>query len=272
MASTAEPFRDSIEHVLAEMRRLDLMLRRAVLIARQSRTGDTPDEFRGLVISEQNVDRLLDQVDFLGDIWKLDEAVAKSTQPIDEELAKRQDEIRSRMKASAEAGEKLALPHLATCFDLSPAEVDILLIAIGPELDVRYETLYAYLQNDVTRKNPSVNLALDLICRSEDEKIKARQLFSPDSPLLHFQLIELHEESYDRHPTELRHFLRMDSTVTRFLLERQPSQSAVGQLINAEKEIADLETSEACRQELKNLANALDQNGTELAIVQMWGG
>jgi len=272
MASTAEPFRDSIEHVLAEMRRLDLMLRRAVLIARQSRTGDTPDEFRGLVISEQNVDRLLDQVDFLGDIWKLDEAVAKSTQPIDEELVKRQDEIRARMEASAEAGEKLALPHLATCFGLSPAEVDILLIGLSVGLEPRYETLYAYLQNDVTRKNPSVNLALDLICRSEDEKIKARQLFSPDSPLLHFRLIELHEESYDRHATELRHFLRMDPSVTRFLLQRQPLQSTAAQVIVAEKEIDELETSAASREKLRNLADALDQNGTQLAIVQMWGG
>ena len=272
MAPTAEPFRDSMEHILAEMRRLDLMLRRAVLISRQSRTGDTPEEFRGLVISEQNVDHILENVDFLGDVWKLDESVAKSAETVDQELAKRQDEIRSRMQASAEAGTKLALPHLATCFGLSPAEVDLLLIAIGPELDLRYETLYAYLQNDVTRRNASVNLALDLICRSEDEKIKARQLFSSDAPLIHFRLIELHEESYDRHPTKLRHFLRMDPTVTRFLLERQPRQSGAGQLIVAENEIADLETSEVCRQELQNLADALDKNGTELAIVQMWGG
>lgn len=272
MAPSAEPFRDSLEHILAEMRRLDLMLRRAVLISRQSRTGDTPEEFRGLVISEQNVDHLLDNVDFLGDVWKLDDAVAKSAETIDEELSKRQAEIRSRMEASAETGEKLALQHLATCFGLSPAEVDILLIAIGPELDTRYETLYAYLQNDVTRKNPSVNLALDLICRSEDEKIKARQLLSPDAPLIHHRLIELHEESYDRHPTELRQFLRIDPTVTRFLLERQLRQSGAAQLIVTEKEIDGLETSEVCRQELKNLADALDKNGTELAIVQMWGG
>lgn len=271
MTPPAEPFRDSLEHIFAEMRRLDLMLRRAVLISRQSRTGDTPEEFRGLVISEENVDHLLDNVDFLGDVWKLDGTVAKSAEMIDEELARRQAEIRSRMEASAEAGQKLVLQHLATCFGLSPAEVDILLIAVGPELDLRYETLYAYLQNDVTRKNPCVNLALDLICRSEDEKIKARQLFSPDAPLIHHRLIELHEESYDRHPTELRQFLRLDPAVTRFLLERQLRQSAAGQLIVPEKVIDDLETSESCRQELKNLADALDKNGTELAIVQMWG-
>ncbi|HTS36388.1 MAG TPA: ATP-binding protein [Candidatus Solibacter sp.] len=271
-AAAVQPFRDSVEHILAEMKRLDLLLRRAVVIARQSRSADPPDEFPGLVISEGNIDRMVGTVDFLGDVWKMDDSVAKSAGAIDQELSGRQEEIRGRMEASAQAGKKLALPHLATCCGLSPAEVDILLIALAPELDPRYETLYAYLQNDVTRKNACMNLTLDLICRGEEEKIKARQLFSPDAPLLHFHLIELHEESYDRHPTELRRFLRMDETVTRFLLERQPRQSPSARLIVAEKTISDVETSSASQHELQNLAAALDQNGTELAIVQLWGG
>ncbi len=68
MTPEPKPFDDSVEHILAEMKRLDLMLRRAVLMARHSRSADTPDEFRGLVISEENVDRMLDSVDFLGDM------------------------------------------------------------------------------------------------------------------------------------------------------------------------------------------------------------
>lgn len=272
MSETPQPFRDSVEHILMEMKRLDLMLRRAVLVARQSRSSDTPDEFRGLVISDENVDRMLDSVDFLGDIWKLDASQTQSAGNIDKELESRQEEIRGRMEASAKAGEKLALPHLAAACGLSPAEVDVLLIALAPELEPRYETLYAYLQNDMTRKRCSVDLSLNLICRTEQEKIQARQVFSPDSPLQYFHLIELHEESYDRNPTQLRHFLKMDDTVTRFLLERQPRQTATGQRIVPEKAIADLETSAVSRTELQNLAGALDHNGTEHAIVQLWGG
>lgn len=272
MSPPPQPFRDSVEHILAEMKRLDLMLRRAVLVARQSRSADTPDEFRGLVISEENVDRILDSVDFLGDIWKLEPALAKSVDDLDQELENRQQEIRARMEASAQAGKKLALPHLAAACGLSPAEVDILLVALAPELEPRYETLYAYLQNDVTRKRASEDLSLNLICRTGQEKIQARQVFSPDAPLLYFHLIELHEESYDRSPTQLRRFLKMDDTVTRFLLERQPHQTATGQLYVPEKAIADLETSAVSRTELQNLAAALDHNGTDHAIVQLWGG
>ena len=272
MNAALEPFRDSIEHILAEMKRLDLLLRRAVLVARRSRSADTPDEFRGLVISDESVDHMLGSVDFLGDIWNLDDSVAKQAESIDRELESRQEEIRARMEASAQAGERLALPHLAAACGLSPAEVDVLLIALAPELEPRYETLYAYLQNDVTRKRPSQDLCLNLICRTEQEKIQARQLFSPDAPLLHFHLVGLHEEPYDRTPSQLRYFLKMDDTVTRFLLERQPRQTLTGKLIMPEDPIAELETSAASRTELQNLADALQQNGTSHAIIQLWGG
>jgi ATPase family associated with various cellular activities (AAA) len=272
LTSKPEPFRDSIDHVLSQMKRLDLMLRRAVLVARHSRSSDTPEEFRGLVISEEHVDRMLESVDFLGDIWKLDSAQARIADSIDRDMEIRQESIRARMEASAQAGEKLALAHLASTCGLSPAEVDVLLIALAPELEPRYETLYAYLQNDVTRKRPSKDLCLNLICRTEQEKIQARGIFSPDAPLLYFHLIELHEESYDRNPSQLRYFLRMDDTVTRLLLERQPRRTAAGQLISADTSIDDLATSAASRTELKNLVEALNRNGTDHVMIQLYGG
>jgi SpoVK/Ycf46/Vps4 family AAA+-type ATPase len=272
MNAAVQPFRDSVEHLLAELKRLDLMLRRAVLVARQARSADTPDEFRGLVISEENVDRMLDSVDFLGDIWKLDDTLIQSVEGLDQELESRQGEIRARMTASAQAAEKLSLPYLAAVCGLAPAEVDVLLIALAPELETRYETLYAYLQNDVTRKRPSMDLCLNLICRSEQEKIQARQIFSPDAPLRHFHLIDLREESYDRNPTQLRYFVKLDDIVTRFLLEKQPRQTATGRLVVPTTEIAALETSAATRSELHNLAQAINQNGTDHAIIQLWGG
>jgi hypothetical protein len=270
MMNPAQPFHDSLDHIVAELKRLDLMLRRAVLMARQARFADTPDEFRGLVISEESVDRMLDSVDFLGDIWRPE--LSEAARSVDEELESRQEEIRARMNASAQARVKLTLAHLAAVCDLSPAEVDILLIALAPELEPRYETLFAYLQNDVTRKRPSLDLILNLVCRTEQEKLQARRLFSPDAPLNYFHLIELREESYDRNPTQLRHFLKMDDTVIRFLLERQPRLTATGQLLVAEKSIVDVETSAQSRMELENLARALDRGGMEHAVIQLWGG
>src|SRR5438045_966350 len=103
----AGAFQNSLDHILAEMKRLDLMLRRAVLLARKSKSGDVPDEFRGLVISEDNVDRMLDSVDFLGDMWKMDDSVRSAAESIDRELESRQAEIHARMEANDESGKSL---------------------------------------------------------------------------------------------------------------------------------------------------------------------
>lgn len=56
-----------------------------------------------------------------------------------------------------------------------PSEVDLLLICLAPELDLRYEKLYAYLQDDVTKKRPTVELALNLLSPSWEAKVARRQ-------------------------------------------------------------------------------------------------
>ena len=43
------------------------------------------------------------------------------------------------------------LVRLMHCFALSPFDMDILLLALAPELDLRYERIYAYLQDDIAQ-------------------------------------------------------------------------------------------------------------------------
>src|SRR5262245_53444428 len=54
----AEPFVSSIEHILIELERIDLLIQAQVARARQSHTQE---ELQGLYISEQEVDALLAQ-------------------------------------------------------------------------------------------------------------------------------------------------------------------------------------------------------------------
>jgi hypothetical protein len=74
---------------------------------------------------------------------------------------------------------------------LSDAELDILLIALAPEADLRYERLYGYLQDDVSRRRPTVDLVLNLISTSAAEKLAHRVLFAADGRLLRLRLIRL---------------------------------------------------------------------------------
>ncbi|HTB15618.1 MAG TPA: ATP-binding protein [Bryobacteraceae bacterium] len=263
-----EPYRDSVEHLTDELKRVDLMIRRALAIARD-RHAPGGDEFRGLVISEPEIESLLESGEFLLHHWRKQDAVKAQLEPFDQKLEETDKTILQRRDLTVKSGRRLALPYLAERFGLSAAEVDLLLIALAPELEPRYETLYAYLQDDVTRHRPSVNLALNLICRSDREKLVVRRFFAPGAPLLHFRMIELLDESHDREPTLLRKFMKIGDSLLRFLLDQPPTALALGSYVVPRLTIDALEVDDATRAKLTNLVDSLGRAGFSNTVVRV---
>jgi hypothetical protein len=81
--------------------------------------------------------------------------------------------------------------ELQQAFGLSAFDLDVLVIAVAVEIDLRYQRLFAYLQDDVTRKRPSVDLALNLLCPDADSKLRARRRFAADAPLFRNRLVQI---------------------------------------------------------------------------------
>jgi hypothetical protein len=266
-----QPYSDSIEHLRDEISRLDLLLRRAVLISRQPGQSNGPDEFRGLVVTENEIEDILRANDLLSERWERAQAREPELSQLDQELDRRRKEVDSRIEASQAKGIYLALPAVAAKFALSQAEVDILLVALGSELEPQYETLYAYLHNDVTRKHPSVNLALNLVCRSEREKLNARSMFASSSRLLRNRLLSLGDETHDREPSLLRKFLKMDEAVVSCLLDQQPATAGSSTLIAPEHDFEALELEPADRTGLENLASHLQSSPNSAIVVHLSG-
>src|SRR5439155_11464232 len=52
------------------------------------------------------------------------------------------------------------LDTLQDTFGLEPLDVDILVAALAPDLDPVYERVYAFLQDDITKKRPTAGLLL----------------------------------------------------------------------------------------------------------------
>jgi hypothetical protein len=123
------------------------------------------------------------------------------------------------------------LAHIATVFSLSPYELDLLLIALAPELDLRYERVYAYLQNDLTRRRPTVDLALRLICPDRDELLAARRLFAPSAPLLRHGLLRLVDDAADAQPVLPGKYLKLDERLVQFVLGAEPRAGAWARLV-----------------------------------------
>lgn len=263
-----EPYRDSIEHLTDELKRVDLMVRRALTIARDQQAKGN-EEYRGLVISEPEIESLLEAGEFLLHHWRKQDSLRVKLEPFDQKLEEARKTIDQRRELTVKTGRRLALPYLAERFSLSGAEVDLLLIALAPELEPRYETLYAYLQDDVTRHRPSVNLALNLICRSDREKLLVRRSFSPGAPLMHFQMIDLIEETHDRQPTLLRKFMKIEDGLLRFLLDHPPTSLPLGKFVSPSLTIEALEVNDATRAKLTNLVDSLGRAGLANTIVRV---
>ena len=174
-------FTHPLEHLTAELQRLDLLLHREILRLRATYQLSL-DEFRGLYISDEQVNSLIDQsLGYEGVLSTL-------------------DELTQRAEALHEANaERLpnGLPwqRLAAEFGLTPIEQDVLLLAVAPEIDLKYETLYAYLNNDITRKWPTRDLALRVLSSSPAEQAELRPYLSPQAALFAGNLLHTIEPS-----------------------------------------------------------------------------
>jgi AAA+ superfamily predicted ATPase len=206
-----EPFAHSLDHLLAEMERIDLLIRSRVAHLRRLQSED--EHFRGLYISEQEVDALLAKP--LGEPQWLQGEDHGRLADFDHALAELAANIARRRSASAARGIDLRLVRLARTFELDPFDVDVLLVCLAGEIDLRYEKLYAYLQDDVTKRRPSVDLAIRLL--SDCDSLQARRHFMASSPLLAHQLMHLAEDTQQLQPPLFGRIVKPDDRIVEFL-------------------------------------------------------
>ncbi|AZM57954.1 AAA family ATPase [Streptomyces sp. WAC 01529] len=95
------------------------------------------------------------------------------------------------LSVEAELGWPLGL--LSDLFGLAPLDRHILLAALAPDVDRRFEPLYGYLNDDVGRRRATVALALDLAGTGAHDPA-ARARFHPRAPLRAGGLIALDDE------------------------------------------------------------------------------
>jgi len=206
-------FASSLEHVLAELERIDLLVRGHVARVRRLQTDD--EQFRGLYISENEVDALLEKPTGVPQWLWADTGQNDLLKQALETLAR---EIEKR-KPSAAGGIELRLDRLQQLFGLSTLDRDIILVCLAVEIDLRYEKLYAYLQDDVTRKKPSVDLLLNLLTLSAEQKFATRERFAMAAPLRRFLLIELIDDPAQPQAPLIAKYVKLDERIVNYLLD-----------------------------------------------------
>lgn len=148
--------------LLADLQRLDALVHREILRLRAAYQLSL-DEFRGLYVSDEQVDALLRA--------SLLERNGHASGPVSLDVP------------TIERPPDSPLAMLGREFSLSELELDAVLAAAAPELDPKYETLYAYLNNDVSKKAATADLISRLLRGAERSTAVIRSALLPRSPL-----------------------------------------------------------------------------------------
>ncbi|MFC5058254.1 ATP-binding protein [Saccharothrix xinjiangensis] len=180
---------------------------RRVRLAVEARSADTAldDPYRGLYLTAELVQQVLDA-------------------PRQPALFPPEEEPDPDVPAASAPGRGPRLVALARDFDLTPLDVELLLVAVAPDVDARFERLYAYLNDDVTRRRATVGLALRL-CGAPAAG-PGRFRLAPTAPLVAGGLVEVH----DRDAPALSRVLRVPDRVVAHLLGDDAPDPAVAGL------------------------------------------
>lgn len=170
----------AMTHLRLRLRPLNRLLRQAVLRQEQGAVAQhadaRPTEFKGLCISEQQVRNCLAASDAL-----LAQDSDHLLLPVlDDQEQLQEQALRSQM---AEQGQDLPLDALVRQLSLTPIELQLLLLCVAVELDRAYQEIYAYLLDDVRRREPCVELMLMLFAEGLTARSRLRVQLGEDGRL-----------------------------------------------------------------------------------------
>ncbi|WP_087929949.1 ATP-binding protein [Streptomyces albireticuli] len=125
------------DHLWERMRRVESRVRHVV--AERRATDPEPDDpYRGQYLTPEAVERILDGT-----------SAFLPASPDDR-----------RPPPEPPPGSRIA--RLSADFGLVPLDVELLLIALAPDIDTRFELFYGYLNDDLLRCRPTIGLTLEL--------------------------------------------------------------------------------------------------------------
>ncbi|MFF3995511.1 ATP-binding protein [Streptomyces cyaneofuscatus] len=184
-----------VEVLWERLGRVEERVRQAVA-ARRATDPEPDDPYRGQYLTPDAVERVLESRDAFA--------------PVPSYGAEPPSYVTEPSSYVTEPGSRLA--GLARSFGLVELDVELLLVAMAPDIDARFERLYGYLNDDLTRRRPAIGLALELCGLPAAGSGRFR--FQPSAPLVAGGLLEV----TDPERPLLSRTLRVPDRITAHLL------------------------------------------------------
>jgi AAA+ superfamily predicted ATPase len=192
----------AIEHLLLRVQALNRALAAAVERQKAAVARLSQPELAALCVSGEEVELLLETVVDEQRNW---DRGCPGSLTSEEEM-----EEKRLCALSLEQGVALPLNRL----ELNGFEEEALLLCVAPELDRRYERIYAFVHDDLNRRFASVELLSSLTAASLDERLARRHALSGYGRLRRYQILLPVGTAI----TELRQEFRLGAGVLEFLL------------------------------------------------------
>lgn len=180
----------SLEYVKYELDLLELYLFRLYQHFKKSKSDDN-FELSGLVISDNEIDTIFNTIEdeYYKNRYDSESNYSHLDNSLVEQIMKFQKLIEEKKKKNIDENKYLSLEYLRAKFQLTEFEMKILIICLAPEIATRFEKIYSYLQDDVTKKKPTIDLCLKILCNEFDDRIYKREYFI-NSDLFKFSILE----------------------------------------------------------------------------------
>ena len=179
-----DDYHDSSSWLVDEMNLLDLKLLRHLNL--RERFIDFDANTSGYFVSEEEVRSSLNR--------SVKSQGNHSNPEQDDLLNKKIKELESCLTnkvSDQEVRNCLPLQQICEKFSLDRFETQVLIMALALEIDKKYERIYAYFNDDLNKKSPSIALALSALIEDDQLLSSGHRYFSDEAPLRSYKLIRL---------------------------------------------------------------------------------
>ena len=236
---------------------VERLIRLEISRLRASGVSAGQDEYRGLYISDEEVDQLL------GVTGPNQDSLAETA--LEAQLALTRQQLASlTQNAPGTLGRLIALAGL------NSFETGCLLLGLALDADLRFDRLFAYVQDDVTKRRPRVELALRLLAPA-GQRLAARAHLVAEAPLRRLHLVTLHNEAGQPYTPLPAQTIALDARIAAFLLGQTALDEALkGQASLLEASETGVSLPDGLAQRLAELGR-LPVSGLDQPIVLLTG-
>ncbi len=197
-------------HLQYELMRLDMLLHRQLWRIQKVRQQSAETALDSFYISAEKAYGLL-----MRPFGEGSEIPDPESETYDQALDNITVQSEQLLQEAREVGQEARLQRLYGLFGLDRFACDVLLASLAPALDSRYEALYGYLHDDLSKKPPSINMLLDLLHPPGPSRLLQFSYFDNDAPLFRHRLLK---RTTEWGPNLLNQALHPDSSLISWLL------------------------------------------------------